>query len=67
MSRRVLLEIRDGVATVTLNHPDKLNAIDEEMRDALPSVVERLGEPDVRVATLPRTGDPAPWLAGLLR
>jgi len=56
MSRRVLIEIRDGVATVTLNHPDKLNAIDEEMREALPAVVERFGEPDVRVAVLTGSG-----------
>jgi enoyl-CoA hydratase len=56
MSRRVLLEVRDGVATVTLNHPEKHNAIDEEMRSQLPDVVERLAETDVRAVVVTGSG-----------
>ena len=36
MSKTVLLDIRDGVATVTLNRPDAANALDMECgRDLL--------------------------------
>ncbi|MCA9753237.1 MAG: enoyl-CoA hydratase/isomerase family protein [Gemmatimonadetes bacterium] len=56
MSRRVLLEVRDSVATVTLNHPDRMNAIDEEMREQLPPVVERLTDPAIRAVVITGSG-----------
>jgi enoyl-CoA hydratase/carnithine racemase len=39
---RVTIEIADGVAEVTLNRPDKLNALDPAMFDALIAVGESL-------------------------
>jgi enoyl-CoA hydratase/carnithine racemase len=39
---RVLIEIQDGIAEVTLNRPDKLNALDPEMFKAIIAAGERL-------------------------
>jgi enoyl-CoA hydratase/carnithine racemase len=53
----LLLSVRDGVAILTLNRPERLNAIDDEMREALPGAVERLaGDPAVRVAVVTGAG-----------
>ena len=41
-SDRVTIEIADGVAEVTLNRPDKLNALDPAMFEAIIGVGERL-------------------------
>lgn len=41
MSDRVLVQVGDGVLTATLNRPDKRNAIDTEMIDALLATLER--------------------------
>ena len=38
----LLVEVRDAVATVTLNRPDSLNAIDDDMRRAFAELPERL-------------------------
>jgi enoyl-CoA hydratase/carnithine racemase len=42
LSDRVTIEIADGVAEVTLNRPDKLNALDPAMFDAIIAAGERL-------------------------
>ena len=61
----VLVEIRDdGIAVVTLNRPEKLNALNEAVRQELMEVVDRLATDDrVRVAVLHGAGDKA-FVAG---
>ena len=51
----VLCEIGDGVAVITLNRPDKLNAFNEEMHLALRAALER-AEADESVRALLLTG-----------
>ena len=46
----IILEIEDQVAVVTLNRPDKLNAISSELHEEIMQVCRQLGEDDgVRV------------------
>jgi len=57
MTDAIRLEVRDGVGTLTLNRPDQLNAIDDEMRDALPEAVERLAaDREARAVVITGTG-----------
>jgi enoyl-CoA hydratase len=64
MYENILLKIEDGFAYVTINRPDKMNAVNnatvEEMDDAL-SVIEK--NPEVRVMILTGAGDKA-FVAG---
>jgi 2-(1,2-epoxy-1,2-dihydrophenyl)acetyl-CoA isomerase len=43
---RVLVEVADGLATVTLNRPEKLNALDVETYRILSSLADELAERD---------------------
>jgi enoyl-CoA hydratase/carnithine racemase len=43
MSEAVKLEIRDGVAVISLNRPEKLNAINEDVLTGLRAAVAQLG------------------------
>jgi len=53
----VLTERRDGVVTVTLNRPDRLNAMDAALLDGLLAAVERaVSDPGVRVVVLTGAG-----------
>jgi enoyl-CoA hydratase/carnithine racemase len=53
----VRVEVRDGVATLTLNRPEKRNAIDDEMRRALPDAVEHVADDaDVRCVVITGSG-----------
>ncbi len=58
MAEDVLLyEARDGVATLTLNRPDKRNAMNGELVTALTEALERAaGDEDVRVVALRGAG-----------
>jgi len=57
---RVLLAIDGTIATVTLNRPEKLNAIDPPMLDQLGAILHRLdSDPDVRMVLLMGAGDRA--------
>jgi 2-(1,2-epoxy-1,2-dihydrophenyl)acetyl-CoA isomerase len=53
----VLYELRDGVAIIKLNRPEKMNALTVEMREALASCFEQAGrDPAVRSVLLTCTG-----------
>ena len=57
MSEAVLVGLAAGVLTLTLNRPDKRNAIDTEMIDALLAALERADlDADVRVVALRGAG-----------
>ena len=54
-SEIILTSISDHLATVTLNRPEKLNALNSELLDALPGVLQRLAE-DTAVRCVILTG-----------
>jgi enoyl-CoA hydratase/carnithine racemase len=57
MSEPVLREVADGVMTVTLNRPERLNAFNPDMRDALIDAYAEAGRnDDVRVVILTGAG-----------
>ena len=56
----LLCDVQDGIATLTLNRPDKLNAIDYMLADALLAHLDALEvDPQVRVLILTGAGDRA--------
>ncbi len=60
----VLIERDDGVVTLTLNRPDKLNALDEALlRDLAQALASLEDDPAARVAILTGAGDRA-FVAG---
>ncbi|CUU57936.1 Enoyl-CoA hydratase/carnithine racemase [Parafrankia irregularis] len=64
MAERVVVEIRDGVADVRLNRPEKLNALDGPMYRALVDTCEEIRkQPAVRVVVL--SGEGRGFCAGL--
>ena len=64
MSDRVIVSIADGIADVRLNRPDKRNALDGAMFQAIAEAGERLKtESGVRVVVL--SGEGASFCAGL--
>lgn len=59
-SDTILVEVRDHVATVTLNRPDRLNAFNAEMMDAFGRLWERVRQDDdIHVVVLQAAGDRA--------
>src|SRR5947207_1911205 len=53
----VLVSVEAGVQTITLNRPDKLNALNPEMHGLLRAAFERAGdEPDIRAVLLTGAG-----------
>lgn len=62
--QRVTIEIRDGVADVRMNRPDKLNALDNAMFAGLVGAAEQLAtDPSVRAVVL--SGEGRAFCAGL--
>ncbi len=54
---RLLYETNDGIATITLNRPERLNAIDYALKDELLTVLDLVArDTDVRVAMLTGAG-----------
>lgn len=57
---KILFAAEDGVATITLNRPDKLNAIDIGMLDQLESLMSRIdADAGIRVVVLQAAGERA--------
>jgi 2-(1,2-epoxy-1,2-dihydrophenyl)acetyl-CoA isomerase len=53
----ILYEATDGIATITLNRPDALNALTPEMNDRLPELIDQAeGDDAVRVIVLTGAG-----------
>ncbi len=53
----LLYEIKDGVATLTLNRPERLNALGDTLRDDLHDAIVKTSEnPDVRVMVITGAG-----------
>jgi enoyl-CoA hydratase/carnithine racemase len=60
MSPTVLSDIQDGVALVTLNRPESLNAVNAELRQALIDTLQQLNAaPEVRAVVLRGAGERA--------
>jgi enoyl-CoA hydratase len=60
MSATVLLEIKDGIALITLNRPDKLNALNYELIDRLMAILDRIEvDTSARVVVLTGAGERA--------
>lgn len=58
MTESLLLEVSEGVATVTLNRPEVLNALSDDMIAALVEVMTRVeADPAVRCVVLRGAGD----------
>lgn len=63
MAEPILLGVDGHIATLTLNQPDKRNAMSEEMTEAFPDTVRRLGAmQDVRAVIV--TGSGSAFCAG---
>jgi 2-(1,2-epoxy-1,2-dihydrophenyl)acetyl-CoA isomerase len=57
MSQPILLEVSGGIATITLNRPDKLNAFDLTMREPFIRAIDRVRKDhDVRVLVVTGAG-----------
>ena len=63
MAQDLLESIKDGVATLTLNRPDRLNAMSGPMLDALLEALPRLAD-DGDVGTVVLTGAGRGFCAG---
>ena len=62
--KAVLVDIADRIATVTINRPDKLNALNRDVREQFVQVLADLaGNDDVRVVIVRGAGDKA-FVAG---
>lgn len=59
MSDAVTYHSEDGIATVTINRPDRMNALNEDVIQGLKAAWIRLEESDDRVAVLHAAGDRA--------
>ena len=60
----LLFEVRDGIAFVTINRPDKLNALNDQVMLELSTVAERIAtEPEIKGAILTGSG-PKSFVAG---
>jgi len=60
MDSKISFDLTDGVATITLHNPAKLNAVNAAMWQGLSAALRRVGDsPEVRCVILRGTGDEA--------
>src|SRR2546428_12600440 len=60
----LLFDVRDGVAVIAINRPDKLNALNDQVMAELAAVAQRLAtDDDIRGAILTGAG-PKAFVAG---
>ncbi len=64
VNERVTIEVSDGIADVRLDRPDKLNAMDGPMFDALVEAADTLAA-DTSVRAVVLSGNGPAWCAGL--
>ena len=58
MTERLTIDVSGHVATVTLNRPDKYNAIDNAMFEAFAGIADRIAErPEIRAVVLTGAGE----------
>src|SRR5437868_11059202 len=60
----LLFEIRDGIAFVTINRPDKLNALNDLVMLELADVAERIATEDVIKGAILTGAGPKSFVAG---
>jgi len=57
---KILFAVENGIATITLNRPDKLNALDTDMLDRLEILMGKIdADRDIRVVILEAAGEKA--------
>ncbi len=57
MSDRILTEVRDGVGTLTINRPEKLNSFADDMREQIVAGLDHLASnPEARVLVITGAG-----------
>ena len=61
--QNILLERSDRIATLTINRPDKRNALNQLTRDEILQALDELQEGDIRVLVITGAGDKA-FIAG---
>jgi enoyl-CoA hydratase len=60
----LLFDVRDGLATITVNRPDKMNALNDQVIEELRDAIERVATgPDIRGAIITGAGQKA-FIAG---
>jgi enoyl-CoA hydratase/3-hydroxyacyl-CoA dehydrogenase len=61
--RDVKLEVKDGIATITMNRPEAMNALNEKvLRELKAAIAQVQGDPEVRVVII--TGEGPAFVAG---
>lgn len=57
-TKELLYSVEDGIATITVNRPDKLNALNTEVVNGLHALIDAIdGDRSIRVVVLRGTGD----------
>src|SRR2546422_2319869 len=60
----LLFDVRDGVAFITINRPDKLNALNDQVVDELADAAERVATDDAIKGAILSGSGPKAFVAG---